>query len=232
MEICQTYLSLLVVLELNRGTFFADLIPSGGTLKLGTNPLLLNKAIQLKDGMLTAFLTSRILSQVVILFHGKFLLQSLTCHGRTYCLISNALCSLPVNPFCCSHSSCSAQLRWPDSTPLHLVKVKYIYSLLSASSDIVNHAKSIWDFDLDLRAWKRCFSQLWRRPIEPKVNCFLWRVFLHKLPFIKLGEHTPNCCSVCSMAESAPHVFFECSFARHVRYSFGLVSYLCILIAI
>ena len=63
-------ISLLVVLELNGGIFFADLISSGGTLKMGTNSLLLSKAVQLKDGML---------SQVVILFHGKFLLRSLTC---------------------------------------------------------------------------------------------------------------------------------------------------------
>ena len=53
-------ISLLVVLELNGGIF----------LKMGTNSLLLSKAVQLKDGML---------SQVVILFHGKFLLRSLTC---------------------------------------------------------------------------------------------------------------------------------------------------------
>lgn len=197
---------LLVVLELNRGTFFADLIPSDGTLKLGTNPLTLVQGFSAKrcNALGISHFQDIISGGDLISWEvlaTKFILAP--SHWRTYCLINNALCSFPVNRFCCFPSSCSAQLRWPDSTPLHLVKVKYIYSLLSASSDTVNHAKSIWDFDLELRAWKRCFSQLWRRPIESKVNYFLWRVFLHKLPFIKLGEHNPNCCSVCNMPEYA-----------------------------
>jgi hypothetical protein len=84
---------------------------------------------------------------------------------------------------CCNVSCCDFQLLWPDHTPLHLVKSRYLYQLLTNNNDIFAHVNSKWGVEIDNLEWMKYFTMLWTRPIEPKISCFLWKLFLHKLPF-------------------------------------------------
>jgi hypothetical protein len=116
---------------------------------------------------------------------------------------------------CCNVSCCDFQLLWPNHTPLHLVKSRYLYQLLTNNNDIFAHVNSKWGVEIDNLEWMKYFTMLWTRPIEPKISCFLWKIFLHKLPFKRPGGE-PNIYTMCKQPESIMHVFFECLFAAEI----------------
>ena len=105
---------------------------------------------------------------------------------RTYSIISKALNMAGLGEKCCSNV-CTFNIYCPNSSPLHLVKAKYIYSLLTADSSILDHLNCCWNLTLPHVEWTKILTNLWSRPIEPKITCFLWRFLLNKLPFSKLG---------------------------------------------
>ena len=106
-------------------------------------------------------------------------------------MIKKALEASSIRNSYCSTDSFLFHLRCLDPSPLHLVKSKLVYDLVTFGPTILNHLNIIWSLSLSNFEWKKILSQLWAKPMEPKFFYFLWRMFLHKLPFAKLGGE-PN----------------------------------------
>jgi hypothetical protein len=141
---------------------------------------------------------------------------------RTYTTLRDACSALNFPRTCCISSTCSSALAWADSSPLHKIKAKILYSLLTHKLDIFHHLNNKCNLNLGQQTRSKHLLNLWHRPIEPKIQCFLGRLLLHRLPN-KKPNGEPNICSICRCCESVQHVFFDCIFAKEVWGTFGLV---------
>jgi hypothetical protein len=142
---------------------------------------------------------------------------------KSFFVILKALDNSGIRKTWFSNNTYSFILCWEESSPLHLVKSKTIYSLVTFDAPIPDHLNACWNLSLPRKDWMKILTNLWKTHIEPKIAYFLWRFLLHKLPFAKpSGE--PNRCSICAQSESVKHVFFECPFAPEIWYMFGFVQ--------
>ena len=141
-------------------------------------------------------------------------------HKRTYNLILHAAKDIPA--ICHVDSHRHLKCKWPDGIVLDKLKAKNIYRVIDHNVGILDHLNNFWYCSFDVKTWNKLLDNIWKSPVEPKIQCFKWLVLLDRLP-IKRDFQSSDICSICKMPDSGRHILFDCLFAKELWRLFGIV---------